>query len=164
MAACWCVIVKAEGARLKTADSAECVCRLPCNQLAADRGKVLLLPSLLCGTFQDQGHIVVIVGKWGTCSKHGWEGGGLHRKRRHNSPGRGLWEKKKSSLCCCQTSWLRCWGLEKGQCRAGGLDLGVVSLPSSALEIASVRDRGLSQRVKGSYTSIRTNIQSSTSM
>lgn len=46
----------------------------------------------------------------------------------------------------------------------GGLDLGVVSLPSSALEIASVRGRGLSQRVKGSYTSIRTNIQSSTSM
>lgn len=77
------------GVRLKTADSAECVRRVPCNPLAADRGKVLLLPSLLCRTFQDQGHVVVIVGKRGT-RKHGWEGEGLHRKRRYNPAGRGL--------------------------------------------------------------------------
>lgn len=59
---------------------------------------MLLLPSLLCGTFQDQGHVVVIVGKWGTCSKHGWEGGGVHRRRRHSSPGRGLWGKSLLSV------------------------------------------------------------------
>lgn len=33
--------------------------------------------------------------------------------------------------------------MEKGQCRAGGLDLGVVSLPSSALESASVRGKSV---------------------
>jgi hypothetical protein len=46
--------------------------------------------------------------------------------------------------------------------RAGSLDLGVVSLPSSALETASVRGWGLSQRGKVSYISIKTSVQSTT--
>lgn len=42
-------------------------------------------------------------------------------------------------------------GVWRRDSRAGSLDLGVVSLPTSALEIASVRGWGLSQREKVSY-------------
>lgn len=42
---------------------------------------MLLLPLLLCRTFQDQGHSVVIVGKWAT-TREAWLGGkGLREQR-----------------------------------------------------------------------------------